>query len=146
MITHNEKNILAVECTDSSNGWYYYKQSVLTSRTSTSDRWHKVSGKLHRENGPAIILHDGTKMWYRCGKLHREDGPAREYPDGSKEWYRDGLLHREDGPAVEYAVGINYWYLNGKSISFAEFLLQIKDPIKKTMMALQFNPNTSGGN
>jgi len=30
-----------------------------------------VNGKLHREDGPAMIWTDGTKEWYREGKLYR---------------------------------------------------------------------------
>ena len=30
---------------------------------------------------------DGNKYWYKEGKLHSEDGPAIIYPDGRKYWY-----------------------------------------------------------
>ena len=33
---------------------------------------------------------NGTKKWYLNGKLHREDGPAIVWADGEKEWYLDG--------------------------------------------------------
>jgi len=46
-------------------------------------------------------LHDG-KYWWLYDELHREDGPAVILYDGTKEWYIHGNLHREDGPAVEY--------------------------------------------
>jgi hypothetical protein len=29
-------------------------------------------------------------LWYRNGKVHREDGPAVVNSDGSKEWYQNG--------------------------------------------------------
>ena len=74
------------------------------------------NGKLHREDGPALIQHrifpDNSiglvnKTYYKEGKLHREDGPAYQdwflCSNGKKikeqRWYIDDKLHREDGPA-----------------------------------------------
>jgi hypothetical protein len=58
-------------------------------------KWY-YDGKLHRENGPAIIWDNGAKYWYICNKLHRVDGPAVEYEDGSVEyWYDNKLTTRE---------------------------------------------------
>ena len=56
---------------------------------------------------------DGTQNWYQKGKLHREDGPAIIYPDGEERWYQYGKLHRTDGPAVIFPDGEKLWYLNG---------------------------------
>jgi hypothetical protein len=42
--------------------------------------------------------------------------------DGSKCWFLNNQLHRTDGPAVELADGIKRWYLNGRELSFAEWL------------------------
>lgn len=71
-------------------------------------------GKYHREDGPAIIWHNGYKAWYIKGKRHRADGPAVEWKNGTKEWYLYGILHRNDGPAKEWPDGTKEWYLNGK--------------------------------
>ena len=52
--------------------------------------------------------------WKKDGKLHREDGPAVIYADGSKDWCQDDVLHREDGPAVIYSNGRQKaWYTRG---------------------------------
>lgn len=48
------------------------------------------SGVLHRLDGPARVLPDGTEEWYRSGLRHRDDGPALIHPDGSGEWFWDG--------------------------------------------------------
>jgi hypothetical protein len=59
--------------------------------------------RLHRLHGPAMIGRDTTtgvvihEEWYRHGKLHRDDGPAiiRRTPDGKVKytsWYRDDQL------------------------------------------------------
>ena len=56
----------------------------------------------------------GTKSWYLDGKLHSQDGPAVVYANGSEFWYLHGKCHRQDGPAVVYADGTQHWYLNGK--------------------------------
>ena len=58
------------------------------------------------------IYPDGTKCWYLTGKRHREDGPAIEYLSGTKEWYLNGKRHREDGPAIEMSDGYKEWWLN----------------------------------
>jgi len=94
-----------------------YKVKVFSDRTE----WYNLDGKLHRENGPAIKLANGSKEWYLDGKRHREDGPAIEYTSGSKEWYLHGKLHREDGPAVEWVNGSKQWCLNGKYLAEEEF-------------------------
>ena len=52
--------------------------------------WRNLNGELHRTNGPAIILPNGTKEYYLNGKLHREDGPAVIYPDGKCLYYQNG--------------------------------------------------------
>ena len=67
-----------------------------------------------------VCVHDnGDEFWYLNGKLHREDGPAIVCRDGYKEWCLNGKPHREDGPAV-IANGDKFWCLNGKSVSEAE--------------------------
>jgi hypothetical protein len=60
---------------------------------------------------------NGYKEWYKEGKLHRENGPAVIHPDGTKFWYKDGRLHRENGPAVELLNGTNYWYIEDNPYS-----------------------------
>ena len=57
---------------------------------------------------------DGHKEWLVSGRLHREDGPAVEWDHGTKEWWFNGKCHREDGPAMEYSDGDKHWYLNGE--------------------------------
>ena len=79
---------------------------------SGKNEWYK-EGKLHRENGPAVVFSDGTKHWFKEGNLHREDGPACEWSDGTKHWYKEGKRHRENGPAVEYYHGSKFWYKEG---------------------------------
>ena len=60
-----------------------------------TQRWYK-GGKLHREDGPAIIFKIGAREWYKDGKIHRDgDLPAVLYHDGDKEWWRHGKRHRD---------------------------------------------------
>ena len=84
---------------------------------SLGDKFWYLDGKLHREDGPAIELINGTKEWYLNDLLHREDGPACEYSSGDKEWWIDGYRHREDGPAVEWSNGYKEWRYKDKRIS-----------------------------
>ena len=58
--------------------------------------WVNTSGRLHRENGPAVEWDDGAKSWYINGKRHREDGPAIEYSNGAKSWCINGGSLTED--------------------------------------------------
>jgi hypothetical protein len=46
--------------------------------------FHDDEGRLHRDNGPAMIHHDGEEWWVH-GQLHRETGPAWIEPRG--EWW-----------------------------------------------------------
>jgi hypothetical protein len=74
-------------------------------------------GVLHREDGPASTIEDGSCEWWLDGKRHRIGGPASTYSDGTTEWWVDGKLHREDGPAIvtNHLRGKEeYWYQNGK--------------------------------
>jgi len=71
---------------------------------------------------PPEIDEDGSKVWRdKEGRLHRENGPAIIWKDGSMFWYKNGKLHRENGPASQYANGTNYWWVNGKQVSEDEF-------------------------
>jgi len=61
----------------------------------------------------------GTITYTKNGKLHRKDGPAVILLDGTLFWYKDGERHRKDGPAVIYANGTGLWFKNGKEVSVA---------------------------
>jgi hypothetical protein len=68
--------------------------------------WLNSKGQFHRDDGPAVEMADGTKVWYINDKRHRDDGPAEEFADGSKSWYKNGKFHRGDGLAIEEINGI----------------------------------------
>ena len=71
-----------------------------------------------------IIDSEGNKRWFNVqGRLHRIDGPAVELANGSKAWWLNDKLHREDGPAIEWANGTNEWWLHGKQYTEEEFAL-----------------------
>ena len=99
-----------------------FNTKVLT-RKVTEDGdivWRNAQGELHREDGPAVELASGSKIWYRNGKYHRDGGPAAEWYNGETWWCRDGRLHREDGPACIDAGGKKSWWLNGTQVTEAE--------------------------
>ena len=48
------------------------------------------------ENGLYVDEY-GNKSWYKNGKMHREDGPAVIETDGSKEWFINGVEYSEEG-------------------------------------------------
>lgn len=75
-----------------------------------------INGRLHDEDGPALIYPDGRQEWYLNGRLrrkNRENGPTLIYPDGRQEWRIDGRLHRIDGPAIIYPDGRQEWRIDG---------------------------------
>jgi hypothetical protein len=78
--------------------------------------WCNRMYRWHREDGPAIIMSNGTKMWYHYNLLHRKDGPAIERANGDKEWYNSNKRHRLDGPAIERADGTKEWWLDGEQV------------------------------
>ena len=55
--------------------------------------YRNAAGKLHREDGPAIIFPNGTVMWFLNGARHRVDGPAIVWPGGTKEWWLNGVVY-----------------------------------------------------
>jgi hypothetical protein len=64
----------------------------------------------------------GNKFWRLHGRLHREDGPAAEWAGGTKQWYLNGKFHRIDGPALECMDGSTQWWLHDAEMTFDEWL------------------------
>jgi hypothetical protein len=81
-----------------------------------------VTGELHRDDGPAIVVPDGREYWYQHGQLHRDGGPALVDPDVKQEWYQYGKLHREDGPAIICSSGSQHWCLTGIEFTKEDYL------------------------
>lgn len=82
---------------------YEYEEYCGLSR----ETWRE-SDRIHRHNGPAIILRNEKgqivrQEYYNDGKLHRAEGnPAIEcLLNGSREWLENGVHHREGGPSIE---------------------------------------------
>lgn len=82
---------------------------------------HLKDGKLHRDDGPAVIEPHGTLRWYRDGLEHREDGPAILHPNGSAYWMQNGKPHRLDGPAIVHSNGSKDYYIEGTRLSEVQF-------------------------
>jgi hypothetical protein len=79
------------------------------------NRFWYHNGLLHREDGPAVEMSDGSWEWLFHGTWHRVGGPAIQIDIG-RYWYLHGLLHREDGPAIEYCDGSKRWFYKYKCI------------------------------
>jgi hypothetical protein len=95
-----------------------------------SKRWYNNAGKLHREDGPALIEQFFTTRatYYINGQRHRLDGPAVIWGDGDFEWFKNGELHRLDGPAIQYGHN-KEWWIDGERINCSsneEFLRIVK--------------------
>lgn len=78
--------------------------------------FYSLDGQLHRLDGPAAILGDGTEEWYHEGALHRDgDQPAFISSTGEMEWRRYGVLHRDgDQPARTSPDGNVEYHMNGE--------------------------------
>lgn len=78
--------------------------------------FYSLDGQLHRLDGPAAILGDGTEEWYYEGALHRDgDQPAYISSTGEREWRQYGTLHRDgDQPAKTSPDGNIEYYMNGQ--------------------------------
>jgi hypothetical protein len=63
-------------------------------------KWLDDNGKLHREDGPAMITH--VRQWFKHGTPYRSHGPVIENLDGSVRF-----------PAS--------WFLNGEYMSEEEY-------------------------
>jgi len=50
-------------------------------------------------------------------KLHRKDGPAVIIPNYYEAWWLNGKLHRLDGPAIKRVTGYKSWHINGKPLN-----------------------------
>jgi len=69
---------------------------------------------------PHKVKYTTRNVYLVSGKLHRDDGPAVEYSNGRKEWWIDGKRHREDGPAIMLSNGDEEWFINGRELSAQE--------------------------
>jgi hypothetical protein len=88
-----------------------------------------LDDKRHCVEGPAIIWANGSQEWWYEGKRHREGGPAIMLADGTHEWWYEGKRHREDGPALIAIYGVAY-YVNGVVIRFESYKPEIHDKFR----------------
>lgn len=70
--------------------------------SKTSRTCYYREGLGHREDGPAVVSHDGAQVhYYRHGQIHRGDGPAIVATGEPSYWYRGHAL----GAASDFAPG-----------------------------------------
>lgn len=94
---------------------------VVPRMNASGIQYCKSSEYLHKEDGPAVVDHDGNQFWFFNNTQHREDGPAVICTNGTRMWYINGQLHREDGPAVMWSSHMIAWYLDGICMEFDEW-------------------------
>lgn len=85
-------------------------------RTIYDAQWIQWEGDLE------VVKTNRTTTFHINYHPHREDGPAIIDIDGTRMWYIYGLLHREDGPAVIYSDGKCRYFLNGTQLSYQEYI------------------------
>ena len=99
------------------------KNESMTAEIYTNGKiiYRNEHGKLHNENGPAVVWPDGGKDYYINGELHNENGPAVVESDGKMEFWVNGNLHNENGPAVVWPDGHEEHWMYDFLVSKAEF-------------------------
>ena len=90
-----------------------WMSTPITLRGGTVE-WRTAHGALHREDGPAVMLPNGSKEWWVHGHKHRDDGPAITWADGTAMRRQHDNLHRIDGPAYVHPDGTEAWWRNDK--------------------------------
>lgn len=61
---------------------------------------HLRHSEKHRVDGPALIIDQGSLMWYQYEELHRKDGPAAIYKNGAEAYCRRGISCIEDNESM----------------------------------------------
>lgn len=95
----------------------------MIKRLNNRIEYYNDEDLLHREDGPARIWDDGSKVWFINGQKHRVDGPAIEWSDGEEAWFQHNVLHRVDGPARSWANGDKEYWINNQYLTEEEFKL-----------------------
>jgi hypothetical protein len=92
----------------------YAKSKFTEVKIFTNETKYYRAGKLHCDDGPAIVSKAGYEAYFINGKRHRVDGPARIWPNGQLEYFQNDVLHREDGPAIIFPDSYKAYYINGQ--------------------------------
>jgi hypothetical protein len=93
----------------------------MSGPVENTSEYRDAMGQVHRDDGPAVVLKSGMKMWYRHGLCHRVDGPAIVYCDSGMEWWMNGQRHRLGGPAVSWSGRPREYWVNGRKFTEDEF-------------------------
>jgi hypothetical protein len=75
-----------------------------------------VDGQYPFDGGVTLHVCGIGLLFFKAGKLHREDGPAVMSANGAQGWFLNGKRHRENGPAVVYQNGATEWWVHGKEV------------------------------
>ena len=66
----------------------------------------------------------GTIKYRLDGKLHRDDGPAVMFAEGGLVWHNHGSYHRLDGPSI-IAESQLWWYLYGYAYTREDYIVYL---------------------
>jgi hypothetical protein len=69
-----------------------YKRGVMHRFTNAQGlvAYLDVWGEYHRVGQPAVVMPDGTQMYFKHGVLNRRKEPAVIYPNGEVEYWTNG--------------------------------------------------------
>ena len=93
--------------------------TTILGNGETITKHHNSFNQLHSSEGPAVYT-PYSEEWWLNGKLHRTNGPAIliNKPNYIRaEWWKDGTLHRDNNkPVIIDSDGtIEYWELGSKT-------------------------------
>jgi len=55
---------------------------------------HDKDGRLHKNNGPALVNDNGVGTWYQHGQFHRYYGPVEVWSTTKDVWFIHGRYIR----------------------------------------------------
>ena len=84
------------------------------------------------------ILENGTKEWRLNGKLHNENGPAVISPSDRREpaVHEPATRSSSDGQEPIYSSGTKKWYINDKEFKQEEFEIYKKFKDKYSLLGV----------
>lgn len=98
-------------------GAIYYRDGGPAVVLGDGTEIYFTNGMKGRLEGPTVVGPNGYQEFWTNGHLGRKDGPAIVYPDGGKDWLQNDMFHRKDGPAREFSDGTKQYFYEGKQIA-----------------------------
>ena len=102
---------------------------------------------LHKDNDLPAYESKEVCVWYVSGKVHRDNAPAVIFNQKNLkylyqsiwEWYKNGMMHREDGPAELTIDGLLNWYIEDHFVKNGQAIYEATE--KQQLVEFLLSPN-----